>query len=283
MKNDGNSPVKGAVILSDESNEIFHIAFPNGDSYKGGWVNRRQHGKGVMTYCKSANEKKNRLMESLPESAHFFKYEGDWCHGKRHGHGLLQSFIFGEIEWKYFGAFYNDRIEGKGVMVCADNRKITGVWYRGQLSGPGTIDYTDGRRYFGNFENGLRHGRGVMIFPDGRKYDGNWLNDQRSGHGLLTWADGSYYEGKFAYGLRHGYGVMVWLNGRDYRSYVGVLSRQIPNLSSDSRCRRYEGNWHRDAKQGFGKEIDAQGNVTEGVYIADSLIGPYIETDPPNQ
>ena len=119
-----------------------------------------------------------------------------------------------------------------------------------------------------------------MLFPDGRVYQGEWSNDQRSGNGILKWSDGSFYEGKFAYGLRHGYGVMVWLHGREYRSYVGSMFQPIDNITLDARCRRYEGKWHRDTKQGFGREIDAKGNIFEGIYFQDALVGPYMETDP---
>ena len=52
------------------------------------------------------------------------RYEGNWSNGKRNGHGVLQSFLGGELEWRHEGTFSNDRIEGEGIMVCSDGRKI---------------------------------------------------------------------------------------------------------------------------------------------------------------
>ena len=71
--------------------------------------------------------------------------------------------------------------DGK-VKCIIDNGKITAV----EITGDGTMKYTNENTYTGPFVNGKRHGEGSMHFSDlKRTYKGNWTEDVMSSNGQL--------------------------------------------------------------------------------------------------
>ncbi|XP_039104225.1 MORN repeat-containing protein 1 isoform X2 [Hyaena hyaena] len=166
----------------------------------------------------------------------FFRYEGEWKGGKKHGRGKLLfkdggyyegEFVDGEITgegcriWAssgntYSGQFVLGEPQGHGVM-----KYKAGGYYEGELShgvreGYGHLVDRDGQVYWGCFHDNQRHGQGHMAFRNGDKYEGDWVRDQRQGHGVLCCADGSTYEGQWHSDVFSGLGTMTHCSGAIY-------------------------------------------------------------------
>ncbi len=85
----------------------------------------------------------------------YFRYEGQWRNGRKHGHGKL---IMRDGSF-YEGDFINGEIEGKGTRFFAcDGRKYVGEFQGGECHGEGSLAYGDGSTYEGHFENNKREG-----------------------------------------------------------------------------------------------------------------------------
>ncbi|XP_043341674.1 MORN repeat-containing protein 1 isoform X3 [Cervus canadensis] len=130
----------------------------------------------------------------------FFRYEGEWRGGKKHGRGKL---LFKDGSY-YEGDFVDGEITGEGCRHWA-------------LTGHGCLVDADGQVYLGSFHDNKRHGRGRMIFRNGDEYEGNWVRDQRQGHGMLRLVDGSTYEGQWHSDVFSGQGSMAHCSGVIYR------------------------------------------------------------------
>ncbi|KAJ8388082.1 hypothetical protein AAFF_G00147000 [Aldrovandia affinis] len=174
----------------------------------------------------------------------FFRYEGEWRMGKKHGHGKLLmkdgsfyegEFANGEIEgnglryWarsgdSYSGQFRSGELHGYGVMQCANGEKFEGEYSHGLREGHGFLLDNEGHTYEGSFHENKKHGEGRMNYRNGDQYEGDWLLDQRQGHGVMRFEDGSIYEGQWRNNLLNGQGTMIhcsgvvweglWTNGR---------------------------------------------------------------------
>nr|XP_055118561.1 MORN repeat-containing protein 1 isoform X7 [Symphalangus syndactylus] len=144
----------------------------------------------------------------------FFRYEGEWKGGRKHGHGKLLfkdgsyyegAFVDGEImgegrrHWAWSGDTFSGQFvlgepQGYGVMEYKAGGCYEGEVSHGMREGHGFLVDQDGQVYQGSFHDNKRHGHGQMLFKNGDKYDGDWVRDQRQGHGVLRCADGSTYE-----------------------------------------------------------------------------------------
>nr|XP_055162807.1 MORN repeat-containing protein 1 isoform X2 [Nyctereutes procyonoides] len=144
----------------------------------------------------------------------FFRYEGEWKGGKKHGWGKLLfkdgsyyegEFVDGEITgegcrlWAssgntYSGQFVLGEPQGHGIMKYKAGGHYEGELSHGAREGHGHLVDPDGQAYWGSFHDNRRHGQGHMVFQNGDKYEGNWVQDRRQGHGVLCRADGSTYE-----------------------------------------------------------------------------------------
>ncbi|XP_014593186.1 MORN repeat-containing protein 1 isoform X2 [Equus caballus] len=167
----------------------------------------------------------------------FFRYEGEWKGGKKHGHGKLVfkdgsyyegQFVDGEIMgegcrlWAssgntYSGQFVLGEPQGRGIMTYKAGGRYEGELSHGMREGHGCLVDQDGQVYRGAFHSNKRHGRGQMVFLNGDKYDGDWVRDQRQGHGVLCQADGSTYEGQWHSDVFSGLGSMAHCSGVVYR------------------------------------------------------------------
>nr|XP_011765566.1 MORN repeat-containing protein 1 isoform X6 [Macaca nemestrina] len=147
----------------------------------------------------------------------FFRYEGEWKGGRKHGHGKLLfkdgsyyegAFVDGEItgegrrHWAWSGDTFSGQFvlgepQGYGVMEYKAGGCYEGEVSHGMREGHGFLVDRDGQVYQGSFHDNKRHGPGQMLFKNGDKYDGDWVRDQRQGHGVLRCADGSTYERSF--------------------------------------------------------------------------------------
>ncbi|KAM9707175.1 MORN repeat-containing protein 1 isoform 1-T1 [Dama dama] len=167
----------------------------------------------------------------------FFRYEGEWRGGKKHGRGKLLfkdgsyyegDFVDGEItgegcrHWAltgntYTGQFVLGEPQGHGVMKYQAGGHYEGELFHGLREGHGCLVDADRQVYLGSFHDNKRHGRGRMTFRNGDEYEGNWVQDQRQGHGMLRLVDGSTYEGQWHSDVFSGQGSMAHCSGVIYR------------------------------------------------------------------
>ncbi|XP_064446152.1 MORN repeat-containing protein 1 isoform X3 [Mirounga angustirostris] len=166
----------------------------------------------------------------------FFRYEGEWKGGKKHGQGKLLfkdgsyyegEFVDGEITGKgcrlwassgntYSGQFVLGEPQGHGIMKYKAGGRYEGEFSHGLREGHGHLVDQDGQAYWGSFHENKRHGRGHMVFRNGDKYEGDWVRDQRQGHGVLCRADSSTYEGQWHSDVFSGLGNMTHCSGAVY-------------------------------------------------------------------
>ncbi|XP_032087830.1 MORN repeat-containing protein 1 isoform X2 [Thamnophis elegans] len=166
----------------------------------------------------------------------FFKYEGQWKRGKKHGHGKLLfkdgsyyegEFADGEIVghglryWAstgntYSGQFLFGELHGHGVFHYGNGGKYEGEFSYGMREGHGSLTEKDGETYQGSFHNNKKHGGGKMTFPNGDKFVGDWILDQRQGHGVLQCSDGTVFEGQWRNDMFNGQGCMIHCSGVIY-------------------------------------------------------------------
>ncbi|XP_073089131.1 MORN repeat-containing protein 1 isoform X1 [Manis javanica] len=183
----------------------------------------------------------------------FFRYEGEWRGGKKHGqipaastsqltarllgsHGKLLfkdgsyyegEFVDGEItgegcrHWAWSGNTYSGQFvlgepQGHGVMKYKAGGHYEGELSHGAREGHGCLVDPDGQTYWGSFHDNKRHGRGRMAFRNGDTYEGDWVWDQRQGHGVLCCADGSTYKGQWHGDVFSGLGSMIHCSGVVY-------------------------------------------------------------------
>ncbi|XP_069112130.1 MORN repeat-containing protein 1-like isoform X5 [Argopecten irradians] len=174
----------------------------------------------------------------------YFRYEGQWKNGKKHGQGKLQmqdgsyyegTFCDGEINGhgfryfstsgcKYTGQFHKGELHGTGKMIYTDGSIYDGQWYRNRKHGYGVMRSSDSAVYEGAYQSNLRHGEGLMLYSsvrvdgvsNGDKYAGQWENDRRYGEGELTSVNGTVYTGQFIDNLFHGTGLLKHISGYYY-------------------------------------------------------------------
>ncbi|XP_071840231.1 uncharacterized protein [Apostichopus japonicus] len=169
-------------------------------------------------------------------SNRFFRYEGEWKEGKKHGHGKLVmadgsfyegEFINGEIEghgfrkWAssgntYSGQFCNGELNGCGVMTYGTGAVYEGEFQNNRKEGRGVMKFPDGSIYEGLFHDNVRHGEGSLTFPNGDCYIGDWVQDKRQGSGELKFHDGSLYDGQWRNDYYNGAGTFIHCSGMTY-------------------------------------------------------------------
>ncbi|KAK3589083.1 hypothetical protein CHS0354_017421 [Potamilus streckersoni] len=182
---------------------------------------------------------------SFEYSNKFFRYEGQWKNGKKHGHGKLVmtdgsyyegSFKDGEIDGfgfryfadsgaKYQGQFRLGELHGKGRMIWPDGSIYEGDFVHNRRQGFGAMkSVTENLLYKGGYFQNKRHGQGTMIYPlfiefpssvesKGELYNGDWVMDKRHGKGDMKYDDGSMYEGQFEEDYFSGEGVLKHCSG----------------------------------------------------------------------
>ncbi|XP_046543654.1 MORN repeat-containing protein 1-like isoform X2 [Haliotis rubra] len=177
----------------------------------------------------------------------FFRYEGQWQRGKKHGHGklLMKDGTF------YEGLFANGEIQGHGYKYFA----------------------TSGCKYTGQFERGELHGYGVMQYKDGTLFEGEWAHNRKQGYGVLKTGENSTYEGEFVGSMRHGDGTMIYngvykaSNGDRYTGNWVMDKRQGQGHLICQDGTEYEGQWLNDMFHGEGKMVHASGIIYEGQWV----------------
>ncbi|CAF2728622.1 unnamed protein product [Rotaria sp. Silwood2] len=158
----------------------------------------------------------------------FFRYEGTWHEGKKHGFGKL---IFADGSY-YQGEFANNEIMGQGTRYFASSRNTyTGHFYYGEMDGHGRLKMGNDDCYEGDFKSNHFEGDGSYLSYDKQLYTGTWHNHCRHGYGEQTYFDGSRYSGDWIANKRHGFGKLT-------DSQDGFII--------------YEGSWKNDLMHGEG-------------------------------
>ncbi|KAL4646082.1 MORN repeat-containing protein 1 [Arapaima gigas] len=192
--------------------------------YSGGLRNLLRDGFGVYVYP-------NR----------FFRYEGQWRKGKKHGRG---KFIMKDGSF-YEGEFVDGEMEGSGSRYWArTGNSYSGQFHCGEPHGVGVMQYGSGDQYEGQFSYGLREGHGVLIDKLGQKYEGCFHENKKHGEGKMNFRNGDRYEGGWLFDQRQGHGVIRYRNGSIY-----------------------EGQWRNNRCNGQGTMIDRSGVVYEGLWM----------------
>lgn len=106
-------------------------------------------------------------------------YEGEWRHGRWHGHGSA-AFTNGDT---YVGDYRFDQRHGKGKYCWKDGRMYDGDFREDRRQGKGFFHWPDGATYEGDFHQGKRHGKGKYKFVDGGYYEGGWSDGRYEGYG----------------------------------------------------------------------------------------------------
>jgi len=199
----------------------------------------------------------------------FFRYEGQWVNGQKHGQGTLHF---------------------------ADGGSVTGRFERGEINGNGVRTWADGSRYEGQFVNGHRTGRGEYRGADGTKYVGQWRNNAYDGEGEVTREDPQLhyrgalrqhrfhgdgclvtaeesYEGAFEHGEFHGFGKLEDTKGFVYEGYFAFGKRDGKGRGGDTASGLvYEGHWlHGEGK--LASQLEVAVADEECLYVRDAAAG----------
>ncbi|XP_030661235.1 MORN repeat-containing protein 1 isoform X4 [Nomascus leucogenys] len=116
----------------------------------------------------------------------FFRYEGEWKGGRKHGHGKL---LFKDGSY-YEGAFVDGEIMGEGRRHWAwSGDTFSGQFVLGEPQGYGVMEYKAGGCYEGEVSHGMREGHGFLVDQDGQVYQGSFHDNKRHGHGQMLFKD----------------------------------------------------------------------------------------------
>jgi hypothetical protein len=160
----------------------------------------------------------------------------------------------------YSGESKNDQPDGSGKAVYKNGNIYDGEWTDGKFDGKGTFTWANGEVYTGYFKNGYRNGNGRYNYQNGTVYDGYWVYGYWNGQGTTTWSNGDSYVGSFKDGYRDGMGTYTCSAG------------EIFNCPG---CKKYQGTWRRNVKEGNGSCFDSQGNLFyTGYFSNDRPVNP---------
>ncbi|KAM3127088.1 hypothetical protein pb186bvf_020824 [Paramecium bursaria] len=148
----------------------------------------------------------------------FFRYEGEWLNGVKHGRGVLKM-----NDGSYYeGQFQNGEIEGDGRFVYQNGSQYEGNFHRGEKHGKGRLDSQD-IKYNGDWHLNLMHGEGVLITKN-YTIKGQFINNKPDG--ICSFLSDSYnYEGQYSKGLKHGTGQYKSEN----EDYDGLYENDLKN------------------------------------------------------
>eukprot|EP01116_Phalansterium_solitarium_P006275 TRINITY_DN1857_c0_g2_i7.p1 TRINITY_DN1857_c0_g2~~TRINITY_DN1857_c0_g2_i7.p1 ORF type:complete len:559 (+),score=189.02 TRINITY_DN1857_c0_g2_i7:83-1678(+) len=208
------------------------LEWPDGAVYTGQLHAGLRHGRGVYRCARSA-----------------VRYEGDWVHGLRQGHGVIEfsgsACEPGGCVASYDGNWQHNRKNGRGRFQYASGNVYDGDWLDDVKHGHGRMHWRALHEvYVGNWHNGQPHGQGAYYWlkksDDGREeiakrarrnyYEGEFFEGKRQGRGTMHYADGSVYVGMFVDNLKHDdAAVFIYADGRVYRGAFDNDRIQLPS------------------------------------------------------
>jgi outer membrane protein OmpA-like peptidoglycan-associated protein len=140
-----------------------------------------------------------------------YVFEGELIGGPDHGIGKLTSpegwVVDGEVKDGeaigssvvyyenddgeiFFGAAENNKRQGFGSLISADDSSYVGDFDQGSPSGNGLFESANGAQFLGQFAEGSPNGVGTALDPDGTSYQGRFVNGAADGLILVTAPDG---------------------------------------------------------------------------------------------
>jgi hypothetical protein len=121
------------------------------------------------------------------------RYYGGFLEDKRDG--------FGHMIWanqnEYKGFWSADSMNGEGELSCSNGNTYRGKWFDNLLNGEGEFVQLGVFRYTGHFKKTMRDGFGEMTCKNGTKFKGHWRNDRMSGEGELICKNNDSYIGEW--------------------------------------------------------------------------------------
>jgi hypothetical protein len=172
------------------------VAYPNGDSYEGGFNEAKQkHGK-QAAYVWSAATGANAWVpeEGFPEGkAPSVRFEGQYVEGAKRGVGKL-TLPNGD---KYHGLWEADKFHGDGTYYYANGDVYSGAWVKGVKQGQGTfLVARDESQLVGQWEKGAMVS-GKWVWKDGTSWHGPFKASSPLGHGVFYFPNGTLQEGDY--------------------------------------------------------------------------------------
>ena len=145
------------------------MIWPDGNIFDGEWLNDKMNGQGMIRR-KGLHIYIGEFKDGKYEGEGTKLYEnGDVFHGiHRAQWPLTGSYLYANGD-KYEGAFKENRMDGKGVMVFFNGAKYEGTFVKGTRTGHGIITFLDGSQCEGQFVNGDIQGKGTFTSTDGKK------------------------------------------------------------------------------------------------------------------
>ena len=107
--------------------------------------------------------------------------------GELEGRGVF----FWNIGTKYIGHFSKNTLQGNGILIDKNNRKI----------------------FEGNFYSNKKNGFGRFYYNNIEYYEGDFINDKIEGNGAYHFSNGDIWEGTFKNRKKNGVGILLRVNG----------------------------------------------------------------------
>lgn len=220
------------------------------------------------------------------------------------GHTRFETGIYtGETDFGY--------LTGEGTFEFVSGTTYTGHWYNNEMNGLGVLNIPNEGTYTGEFIDSQKTGRGVFNWEDGAFYDGEWKNDQMDGFGTynspnsitytgifkenvfrdgicefknetgsytvtykasaidnleINYIDGTQYSGATDGITLCGTGTMTFPNGDHYSGKFDEGLRNGQGVYTWSNGDEYNGIWEDDAMSGNGKYTFADGSYAHGTF-----------------
>lgn len=188
---------------------------------------------------------------------------------------------------QYVGSIVDDKMEGFGVLVKADELYI-GHFHESKPNGFLKL-YRNGKLYYeGNWKDGAFNGEGTLYKEDGSIKTGDWVTGRLSqtlvdvqltqGHyygyakdgkpdglGKMNYTDGTSYQGKWKTGLWEGEGLYISANDSVYGVWkkgkiCGDVIYRTPQLY-------FEGTFVDNIPVGVGNLIQSDGSYYSGFWL----------------
>ena len=106
---------------------------------------------------------------------------------------------------------------GRGIFIYKDNKKYIGHWYNNSMEGEGVLLDKDYKKiYLGNFSKGFFEGKGKFFIHENEYYEGNFIKNKIEGNGIYVLNNGDKWEGNFVNGHKNGIGILSLKNGEKY-------------------------------------------------------------------
>ena len=126
----------GSFLLSQKTNGLNIINYPEGGNYVGNRKDGKRNGQGTFTYSDGS------------------KYIGEWKNGLKNGKGMEIS----PDGKKWTGEYKDGKRNGQGEYTWPNGSNYSGGYKNGLRNGQGIWTYYDGRKYVGEFKDGKLNG-----------------------------------------------------------------------------------------------------------------------------